>query len=103
MREDQVCHRPLLTSIKIFSEGHGTFVQGIPELHPHSELHQVGNFGQELNDGVLQRGAQELPGELVRHLQLLQALRAGRGLDDVDHHVGCDGVRLQVQSSDGFV
>ena len=63
----------------------------------------MGDFGEDLNDGVLQCGAKELPGELVRHLQLLQTLRAGRGLDDVDHHVGCDGVGLQVQSSDGFV
>ena len=102
-REDQVCHHSLLTSVKIFSEGQGTFVQRIPELHPHSELDEVGNFGKELNDGVLQGRAQELPGELVRHLQLLQTLRAGRGLDDVDHHVGCDGVGLQVESSDGFV
>ena len=37
------------------------------------------------------------------HLQLLQALGARRGLDDRDHHVGCDGVGLQVQSSDGLV
>ena len=25
------------------------------------------------------------------------------GLDDVDHHVRCDGVGLQVQGSDGFI
>ena len=103
VREDQVCHHSLLTSIKIFSQGQGTFVQGIPELHPHSKLHQVGNFRKELDDGVLQCRAQELPRELVRHLQLLQALGARRGLDDVDHHVGSDRVGLQVESSDGFV
>ena len=63
----------------------------------------MGDFGEELDDGVLQGRAKELAGELVRHLQLLQALSAGRGLDDVDHHVGCDGVGLEVESSDGFV
>ena len=97
------CDERSLTSIKVFSESHGALVERISELHPHAELDQVGHFGQKLNDGVLQRRAKELPSELISNLQLLQSLGAGRGLDDVDHHVGCDGVGLQVQSSDGFV
>ena len=61
------------------------------------------NLGQQFNDGVLQSRAKKLSRELVGHPQLLQTLGGGRGLDDVDHHVRCDGVGLQVQGSDGFI
>ena len=91
------------TSVKILSQSHCTFVQGVPELHPDPELDKMRNLGQQLNDGVLQSGSKKLARELVGHPQLLQTLGGGRGLDDVDHHVRCDGVGLQVQGSDGFI
>lgn len=91
------------TSVKILCQSHGTFVQGVPELHPDPELDKMRNLGQQLNDGVLQGGSKKLSRELVGHPQLLQTLGGGRGLDDVDHHVRCDGVGLQVQGSDGFI
>ena len=111
----------LLTSVKILSQGQGTFVQRIPELHPHSELDQVGNFGKELNDGVLQGRAQELPRELICHPELFKTLEfnlgfspqilfkglcnlcVDSGLDNADNHVRSDGVGLEIQGSDSFV
>lgn len=84
------------------------------------------NLGQELDDGVLQSGAQELSSELIRHPELLKTLFfRGRlnikiimaspkresqtnlcvdsGFDDVNHHVCSDGVGFEIKGTDCFV
>ena len=79
------------------------------------------NLGQQLYDGVLQGGAQELPSELICHPELFETLEfnlgfppkilfkglcnlcVDSGLNDADHHVCGDGVGLEIQGSDGFV
>ena len=79
------------------------------------------NLGQQLDDGVLQGRAKELPRELIGHPELFETLEfnlgfspeilfkglcnlcVDSGLDNAYHHVSGDGVGLEVQGTDGFV
>ena len=44
----------LSSSVQVLGQGHGTLVERVSELHPHPQLDQVRNLGQQFYDCILQ-------------------------------------------------